>query len=336
MRSIRCLTFVTALTALFASSAWAQDGEEGAEGEGLSRILQGLSWGATVQQALDHYRSQYLEEYLAEVAGLRDTMEIDAIRRRHDQRLERIEQSLETFDGTRTGYEVSVLSGEVAAMDNESMLTVRTDNAMLYYIFTSDQLYKLAVAYNSNYLGGLEFDSFLEQVERRYGPPTGTEMAETGTGSRYLARARWEDETTRLRVENRSNLFGTFIMVFTDPILEGTVTARRGGSGANAANEGVVVSPLVQGLSSEETGGAPTDIADRIIGSPTVVELVVPEAEPVEFARPEDASPMAAVGEGSGDVVAAEAEEEPSSGHGRNEEEEEEEEEETEEGITIY
>jgi hypothetical protein len=269
------------------STATAQPLEDDA-GEGLGRILQGLSWGDSHETVLEYYRQRYLDDYRTEIAGLRDTLEINEIRRYHEQRFDRVESSLETFDGTRTGYEVSVIGDEVAAGNEESMLTVRTDNALLYYIFASDHLYKIVVAYNSSYLGVLEFEAFIEQLEARYGPPLSTEFDETATGIRYLARATWEEDDTRLRVENQSNLFGTFIMVFTSPQLEDRVVRLRG---AGDERSSTAVSDAVRRLGQTPTAPSNRNIADQIIGAPTTVELVVPEApEPNLEPPPPDAA----------------------------------------------
>ena len=323
-------------SAVLLSAPWVS-AQEANDGSSLSGILQGLQWRASTAEVLEHYQALYLEDYRAEISGMRDPLLIDSVRRAHDQRYERVEQSLESFDGARTGYEVSVLGGEVVAGHNESMLTVRTDNAMLYYLFTADQLYKVVVAYNSSYLGGLEFESFLDQVERRYGPPIASEVDETATGIRYLARAKWEDGDTRLRVENRSNLFGTFVMVFTDLALEDTVTAARG---AGRTDSAVAVSERVRQLSQERGGGAGTDIADQIIGAPTVVELTVPEADPLEIATPEEAQPIAEMSEEEEAELAAQQERERQAQEERRRrrarERQEREEQAEEEGITIY
>jgi len=291
----------------------------------LARILQGLSWANSKEEVLTYYREEYLSDYRADIAGMRDTIRIDEIRRFHDDRYQRVQEAIETFESSRTGYEASVLGGEVAGGNDESLITVRTDNAQLYYIFASDRLYKVVVAYNSSYLGGLSFEGFLEQVERRYGPVQSSEMGETQAGIRYLARARWEDGDTRLRIENQSNLFGTFIMVFTNTELEDRVLRLRGQ--VTESNSAVVVSDLINRLGTTESGNQYRDIADEIIGTPTEVELVVPEANPVDLSIPE-ASATVADGEEEGD-----GEEVEPTPRRRDRDDEEEEEE---EGISIY
>ena len=297
----------------------------------LARILQGLSWGTGHQEVLDHYRAEYLTDYRADIAGMRDTLRIDEIRRFHNERFVRAQESHEVFSGTRTGYEASVLGGEVAPGNDESLLTVRTDNAQLYYVFASDRLFKVAVAYNSSYLGGLSFEAFLEQVERRYGPALSTEMGETATGVRYLARARWEEDNTRLRIENQSNLFGTFIMVFTSTELEERVVRLRG-SQTTGPSGGVVVSDLVGGLGSGTRSTDHGDIADQIIGAPTEVQLHVPEAAPVDLTVLEPETAVATEEGEEGEAEEGAEEEETTRPRSRDDEEEEEEE----EGITIY
>ena len=137
------------------------------------------------------------------------------------------------------------------------------------------------------------------------------------------------EEGTRLRIENQSNLFGTFIMVFTNADLEDRVLRLRGGQ-TSGPSGGVVVSDLVGGLGSGTRSNSHADIADQIIGAPTEVELSVPEAAPVDLTVMEPEPVVAAEGEGE----QGEESEEDHTARPRQRDEEEEEEEE--EGITIY
>ncbi|MBN1947242.1 MAG: hypothetical protein JW797_16340 [Bradymonadales bacterium] len=305
----------------------------------LSVVLQGLEWGNSHEQVIAHFEQQSRSDFRAEIAGVRDPMRVDEIRRQHEERVNRIRDSYQVFDQPRTGYEVSVLGGEVHGGVGESMLTARTDNAQLYYLFTDDQLFKVVVAYNSAYLGGLEFESFLDQVERRYGPPNSTEMGETPLGIRYLARALWQDELARLRIENRSDLFGTFIMVFSHITLEDRVLQRRGGQD-NAQPE-VPVSDLVRQLSRPTTSTVNEDVVDELIGGPTVVDLTVPESS-TSSAPPVPSTEAAAVSSTAEEETtepseeATSSEEESSSRRRHRRQQTEAETQSEEEGITIY
>jgi hypothetical protein len=288
MKRLKTTLFIVAALAMPMSASAQDDTLE----SGLSRILQGLEWGSSHDIVLAYYRQDYLEDYRSDIAGLRDPLRIDEIRRHHDARYERVADSYQVFDSNRTGYEVSVLGDEVVAGNAESMITVRTDNAQLYYVFATDRLFKIAVAYNSNYIGGLQFEAFLDQVERRYGPPQASEVEERSTGARYLARARWEDGVTRLRVENRSHLFNTFIMVFSEPVLEDRNNNLRGSQTRETSS--VDVSALIRDIQSGTGSATSADIADTIIGVPTEVNLTVPTAEGADVTAPADAQPDAA------------------------------------------
>ncbi len=164
-----------------------------------------------------------------------------------------------------------------------------------------------------------------------------TEVDETAAGARFLARALWEEESTRLRVENRSNVFGTFVMVFTNPTLEDRVVTLRGGG--RDGTGAVEVSDLVRQLSTRSGSNAQEDAADQIIGSPTTVELTVPEEAPIQYATPDEAAPVADAeseisesAEGDSDSEDSEEEDSGQSTRSRPDRDDEPEE----EGITIY
>ncbi len=137
----------------------------------LSSALGNLSWGDAPSDLLADRRAQIMDDYRVAIRGLRDPIEIDRHRARADDRYEEVADSLESFPELRTGYEVSVIRGEIAGAHDQSMVSVREDLTTLYYVFTGEELTKLMVVYRLEDLDWVGFEGFIERLEQLFGRP---------------------------------------------------------------------------------------------------------------------------------------------------------------------
>lgn len=182
--------------------------------KGVSRILELLDWRAPSASVLAHVKSQVEERYAKRLDGVRDALTIDRVLREKKAELAAVDQSLVAFRGQRTGFEASIIAEEFVPSQGESVLRVDDDKAQRYYFFADDSLYKIVVAYNTSVSRQVPFLEFIKQVSAKYGPPGDQTWTTPPGGTRTLKSALWNDEITRLTVEDRSSFFGTFVMKF--------------------------------------------------------------------------------------------------------------------------
>lgn len=298
----------------------------------LLDALGGLSWGMSTTEVVDWYRELYLDDYRTAIAGVNDPMEIDRLRQDTDRAVGRIAESLETFDETRTGYEVSVIQGEVAGNRGQAMLTVREAVLTRYFVFEGDRLIKVAVVYALEDIGYLGFEGFVERLEEMYGRPATSDWEEDDIGVRHLRRAQWDDGIARLRVEDRSAMFAAYVLVFGDATVPDAVVDSSAVRTATRPSGGRSLSDMVQRLQTDapETETS-ADIVDQLTGADTSVTIVVPV----------DAEAVAVEGSGGadGDQSALDDDETITDGERRTRPTRTtptEAEEETDEGVTIY
>ncbi len=244
------------------SSAWAQDNS------GLDAVLRGLEWNSSSKAVLSHFKKQKQEEFKEISAGERDTLKKETLRKRKMAEFERIEESFKKLSGSgRTGYEVSVIAGEFEKNNGESLLVAQDDYSQKYFLFADDKFWKLIIAYHSDYIQGIGFEAFIEQVSRKYGEPNETEY-----DREELARAVWRDEATELRIENKSEFFGTFTMVFSDLKTAERLKHVRKAYTKNPRDE-ASVSNLVDDIQEDDSFAVNDDIVDSITGDRTEVDL---------------------------------------------------------------
>jgi hypothetical protein len=197
-----------------------EPGRAQAQSADLTSILDTLRWGASAQEVLDYHREQERQAYRARIESISDPLMVDRLSRESDQVVQRIADSHETFSEFRTGYEVSVIRGEVVGDRGMSMLTVRQPSGNLYFIFHEDRLAKLILVMDQASQGYIGFEGFVERLAQALGRPENSESTVDELGIRRMQRASWSDGTTRLRVEDRTAMFSAYLLVYTDLAVE--------------------------------------------------------------------------------------------------------------------
>lgn len=270
-------TFALACLAVLALAAPVR-----AQSTELSSALGNLSWGDAPSDLLADRRAQIMDDYRVAIRGLRDPIEIDRHRARADDRYEEVADSLESFPDIRTGYEVSVIRGEIAGSRDQSMVSVREDLTSLYYVFTGDELTKLMVVYRLEDLDWVGFEGFVERLEQLFGRPDESSWAEDDIGRRTLERVSWTDGVTTLRVEDRSQMFSSYLLVYTDATAEDIRVDVEQLTEATRPTSGRDVGAMMRRLQSEQNDTVSDDVVDNILGERTEVELRLRDDEAVD------------------------------------------------------
>ncbi len=261
MRSLRWV--VVALVLGICLPAAAEDQSE------LAAALRGLKWNADKSEVVAFYKKAMTDNFREESAKLTDPLLKEDMRRRKLDEFQRVEESFKKLNGERTGYEVSVITGEFSKNNGESLMIARDEYSQKYYLFADDRLWKMVIAYNTEYIQDIGFEAFVEQVSRKYGEPEETQYDE---GGGELTRAIWRDDATELRIENKSDFFNTFTMVFAE-----RKTAERMGNVRRAFAEEkdkeARLSKDVMDIQEDDSFATHEDIVDSLVGSRTDVDM---------------------------------------------------------------
>lgn len=281
----------TALAALGAllvvSTAAAQDAPQ--PRSKYAGIIHPLDWGASSHDVFGKLKSELDDRYRDQMKTS-DTIKIDQLIRQKADELQRIKDSLVRFDGQRTGYETSLVAGEIVPREGESLVRVDDRVAQRYYIFRNDQIWKVVVTYNVSTMGS--FDDFVAAVRGKYGNPKKASFSDDG-GERRITAVTWQDEHTRMVVEDQSEFYSSYVMKFVQ-VGRGTeleqARANRPKTRKTAADSRA--EGLMADIFEEDASGAQDDLVDQITGLEAEVDLT--NGRPQEYAVPrmaEDSEP---------------------------------------------
>lgn len=272
-RVIGILLMTLGLLLATSATGWAKSKKKD---KGLAEALEPITWGDTRKQVIEKLKQQKVDKLRENKKLRRDRVAMQRERRRIIQWAEKVDESYVRFDGGKSGYEVSLVSGHYTDNNGESMLRARDKVAQRFFFFIDGQLYKMMVAYHQDYLKGVGFEAFAAQTARKYGRPVSTEYAEL-YGEEELAQVTWRDNLSTLDIENQREFFGTFTMVFTDRQRLKKLQARNRAFGGSDKGDADAVSSEVASLTREEGGNRNVGVVDGIVGD---VELDLNEGRP--------------------------------------------------------
>ena len=240
-------------------------------GKDLDAVLGEIEWGDSKKKVLKKIKAQMFTKMRQRKDLKHDRVKMQEARKRLVDKYKRIEESYTPLSGEKTGYEVSVISGEYTKNHGEALIKIDDKAAQRFFFFVDGELYKMVVAYRDNYLSGVGFKAFVGKVSGKYGRPDGTNYKEIA-GEETLARATWKDPTTILHAKNKEEFFGTFVMVFSDRKRIQKMRANNEDFGGSNKDDGDV-SGRVENLKKDSGKDENADVVDGMIGEKVEVDL---------------------------------------------------------------
>ena len=183
---------------------------------GVSAILGLLDWSDGHQAVLQEIGGAIDARYAKMLKASADAIEVDRLLHQKRSELATIRGNYVQFAGGSTGYESSLISSEFVHSAGEAMVRVDDPNAQRYYFFRNDRLWKILVAYNTGISRDTPFTAFVRQARAKYGRPIEIESEEGAGSGQIIVAATWEDDLTRLIIEDRTEFFGALVMKFLD------------------------------------------------------------------------------------------------------------------------
>lgn len=238
----------------------------------VTDLVGGVSWGMNRTQVEANYRSELIAEYRQEIAGSRDAVRNDRLRRGVDEKIARFRDTWVELDGTRTGYESSTIADEIFTGGNLSMMIMPSADVPKYFVFKDGRLVKILIATNVASLDFMPFHSFVSTLRGVYGRPDDVQSEVDDIGVKHETRAIWTDSKSRLRIENKSAVFNTYLMVLTNVKEEDFMRDTRAASAA-ARTSGGTLDDLFQEVAADASNRTGDDVVDRIVGSQTQVHV---------------------------------------------------------------
>jgi len=128
--------------------------------------LRGLRFGMTVDETVAFLQKRIENRYGVLIRDTMDVRDRDRLRREALEEASRVGDDLVAFDGTQSGWNVSVVKEEFGEGFGEQMLHLREGKTHLYFFFAEGTLYKLVISADKD-----QRDASLQALSDAYGAP---------------------------------------------------------------------------------------------------------------------------------------------------------------------
>lgn len=237
----------------------------------ISAFLGDIKWGMSHDLVMRKIEEKLMADFQAKSRGTTDLAYADMQMKTRVERIENMQKSyIPLVRDNAAGLSVSIIGEEFMPDNEESMLTQREDIASKYYFFHGDKLYKIAVVYDSAYLGPIAFDTFIATTEQKYGASSDEVWTDDGDFTEAIWRAK---DGSSLSVKNKYASYNTFLMVFSEEAVNATLVAKHKAY-YNMTNAGPEISSSIDSLTSDAPSDAGPNSVDTLLGKKTEVNLL--------------------------------------------------------------
>lgn len=228
----------------------ARAGAEPLAPERFDPSMRGLRFGMTIDETVSFLKQRVENRYGVLIRDTMDVRDRDRLRRESIEEANRIGQVIVKFDGTRSGWNVSVVKDEFGQGFGEEMLHLREGKTHLYFFFAGGYLYKLVISADKDLQ-----NAHMLTLAKAYGAPKNTVYADpvTKEGVQIME---WEAGSMTLRVEDRSRDYQCCTLRWADAAMDRTVQAKWPPKTASA------IDPLI--LESMDDGSEIVDDEDPV------------------------------------------------------------------------
>lgn len=229
----------------------------------LAELMGAYKFGMTKEEVLGVLQKQLDERYAEQIAATTDVSVQDRLRREKKQELDRVRKTFVSFEGTKTGWDVSLIEEQFAHNTGESMLVYWENqngkNQRRFFFFFEGKLWKMFLSLDTSLLpeDKRNFESFQGVMEGLYGAG----LVEPG-------KITWETSDFHVQALDRLKAYDALALVLWDPATQKSVAqVRKDKAPPAAAEDNVLKSVIDTSDDKPDIHAAPGSGVDTIIDS---------------------------------------------------------------------
>jgi hypothetical protein len=188
----------------------------------LAELYAGFKFGMSKDEVLGVLRKQLEQKYEEKIKATTDVRAQDTLRAERKAELARVNASYVTFEGKRTGWDVSIVEEEFAHNTGESMLE-RWENSggknqRRFFFFHNGKLYKMFVSLDVSILpeDKKNFETFEKVMQGQY-----------GAGDVESGLITWRTDEFHVRAVDKLRTYDALALAIEDPRVKRELVALR-------------------------------------------------------------------------------------------------------------
>jgi hypothetical protein len=176
--------------------------------QAIRQALGEVRWGMSKADLLKLLKAQIRVEFEQRIKVERDIMRQDALYQEAQNQYRRISENFVSFEGTKTGWDVSPIGAEFTHGNRETMLVVTRKTSRDFYFFIQGRLWKWYRELQSE----TPAEEAVADLEQRFGRGKSQQDRVNDSKTPYAGRT-WTDGATRVTALRRG---GDACLIFED------------------------------------------------------------------------------------------------------------------------
>jgi hypothetical protein len=188
----------------------------------LGELMGGFKFGMSKDEVVTQLTKNVRERFEEKIKATTDIAAQDRLRRDMNAEVSRVSQSFTTFEGKKTGWDVSIIEDEFAHNTGEAMLEHWENqdgkNQRRFFFFYEGKLWKMFVQLDVSILpeDKKNFATFRAVMEGKYGP-----------GDVAGGRITWRTDDLEARAIDKLKIYDALALIVEDPKVRLRVDATR-------------------------------------------------------------------------------------------------------------
>jgi len=206
-----------------------------------------LHWGMSHQEVIDVYNNvggYFDREYVPQLGKLQPGAAMSALEADREGRKASFARGYAIFADTPTGYDLTPLHNEYTYRNEEGVAPIFKDGKKRFYFFIKDRLWKVydEIPLKAEGSLGASFQDAVNKLNGLLGQPARVRPGK-GAGDPEMTTADWQDQTSHLRLVDRSGEHVVGVVLEDKATLNSLATLR-----ANKAVDPFSIDPSIAAL----------------------------------------------------------------------------------------
>ena len=226
-----------------------------------------FKWGMSHDEVWKTLEAVVHVRYKDLIAKESDMNKQDDLRKREIEDVQKAKNSLVTFDGKKSGWDVSIVDKDFAQKNDESMIVMWEKDQRRFLFFWNGKLYKQFIAFDAEHpvFKGKNFDDFVKLIQGRYGQPE-MKFAQMRTKEDMVVdHMEWPAAGDyQLWAIDQSGFYGNFCLRLFNPKIQADLDKSRSAREPKRNTGNALIDAVTR--PDEVSGDKNADVVDQITG----------------------------------------------------------------------
>jgi hypothetical protein len=235
----------------------------------IPELMGKFTWGMSPDDVVKTLAEDIHDRYVELIKNERNTYKQDQLRVKEKEEVDKVRASLVQFDGSKSGWDSSIIEKEFVHGNGESMMIRWEKDQRRFLFFWQGKLYKQFIAFDASHpaFSGKTFDGFTDAIQARYGQAETKYSTLKTKDDVTVDHLEWPPvEDITLWAIDQSGFYGNFCLKLTQSSTDKSLESARGGKRPGAPRGNALIDAVTAPVDNKADPNE--DILDRIVGKP--------------------------------------------------------------------